>query len=1006
MTPFDTLWLDTETFNETPITYGTYRYAENARVDIVSYAIDDGPVQVLDMTLDDPHDVWLLQDLLANARRIIAHNAMFDRAVLRLGNLKIEVPTKKWRCSMVKALLHGLPGGLDKLCGILNVPQDLAKMKEGKALMMLFCKPQGKNRKIRIADRTTHPEERAKYLDYAKHDISAMREVWARLPSWNYGEEKGGALERDLWHLDQEINDRGVRIDLPLVHAAIRATDDEQARLKARTQELTGFDAETGEGLESATKRDKMLEFILEDYGVGLADLTKATVAKLLEEDDLPPGLTELLRLRQQASTSSTAKYNAFARGCNSDGYLRGMLQFSGASRTRRDAGRTVQLQNLPSRGLLKQKEIEFGIQAMMAQAEDLVFDDVMKLTASTIRSVIIAPEGQKLVVADLANIEGRDLAWLAGESWKLQAFRDYDTFLLDENGQKIFDGKDDFERMGPDLYKLAYAKAFGISPRDVDKVQRSIGKVMELACFSAETKVLTDSGVKDIVEVSTSDLLWDGVAWVAHKGLVERNVRRTVNVDGINLTPDHLILINGIWTPAKELVLSEKILSLALATGSANLPSPASTSVQGEDARMCGRAVRAVLRSVGYISTTFAEGLLRVVMPAQKKPLLSGEKNTTGTPTSSPIQATELGCLIGFRPVSTGATTKTTRGTQTTEVGEFSCLSRGEKTVGAFSLTLRRLMAGMLRTWNSIASTLIKATNRGTSDSLPDMKTASTKEPSGSYPNASESLRPVFDIMNSGPRNRFTVVSNSGYLIAHNCGYAGGIHAFVTFALGYQINLDDMADRAWDTLPADVVAEAEDFLDWMEKQKRTFPLSRKAATTCEVFKRLWRNAHPMTVKLWDEAKQGFVKATRNPGVTYSYRGLKFRRDGAWLRIQIPSGRCLCYPHPEVDDNGQCSYMGVNQFTRKWCRIKTHGGKLVENLTQSNSRDVLFDRMMAIEEAGYAIRMRVHDELITTAPDTDEYSSDELARLMSINPDWATGLPLAAAGFESYRYRK
>lgn len=719
MTSFDTLWYDSETFNETPITYGTYRYAETARIDIVSYAIDDGPVQVIDLTLGDPHDVWLLQDLLTNARRIIAHNAMFDRAVLRLGNLKIEVPTKKWRCSMVKALLHGLPGGLDKLCGILNVPQDLAKMKEGKALMMLFCKPQGKNRKIRIADRTTHPEEWAKYLDYAKHDISAMREVWARLPSWNYGEEKGGALERDLWHLDQEINDRGVRIDLPLVHAAIRATDDEQARLKARTQELTGFDAETGEGLESATKRDKMLEFILEDYGVGLADLTKATVAKLLEEDDLPPGLTELLRLRQQASTSSTAKYNAFARGCNSDGYLRGMLQFSGASRTRRDAGRTVQLQNLPSRGLLKQKEIEFGIQAMMAQAEDLVFDDVMKLTASTIRSVIIAPEGQKLVVADLANIEGRDLAWLSGESWKLQAFRDYDTFLLDENGQKIFDGKDDFERMGPDLYKLAYAKAFGISPRDVDKVQRSIGKVMELFL-----------------------------------------------------------------------------------------------------------------------------------------------------------------------------------------------------------------------------------------------------------------------------------------------GYAGGIGAFLTGALGYGIDLEAMADGAWDTLPADVVAEAEDFLDWMEKQKRTFPLSRKAATTCEVFKRLWRNAHPMTVKLWDEVKQGFVKATRNPGVTYSYRGLKFRRDGAWLRIQIPSGRCLCYPHPEVDDNGQCSYMGVNQFSRKWCRIKTHGGKLVENITQSNSRDVLFDRMAAIEDAGYAIRMRVHDELITTAPDTDEYSSDELARLMSINPDWATGLPLAAAGFESYRYRK
>jgi DNA polymerase len=331
------LWLDTETFNETPITYGTYRYAETARVDIASYAIDDSPVQVIDFTEDDPHDVWMFQDLLKNAEIIIAHNAMFDRNVLRLGDLKIEVPIKKWRCSMVKALLHGLPGGLDKLCGILNVPQDLAKMKEGRALMMLFCKPQGKNRKVRIADRTTHPKEWAQYLDYAKHDISAMREVWKRLPSWNYSEAKGGALERDLWHFDQKVNDRGVCVDRPLVLAAIRATDAEQIRIKERTQDLTGYDPETGEGLESSTKRDRMLEFILQDYGVGLADLTKATIAKLLEEDALPPGLIELLRLRQQASQTSTAKYNAFNRGCNSDGRLRGMLQFSGAARTRRD---------------------------------------------------------------------------------------------------------------------------------------------------------------------------------------------------------------------------------------------------------------------------------------------------------------------------------------------------------------------------------------------------------------------------------------------------------------------------------------------------------------------------------------------------------------------------------------------------------------------------------------------------------------------------------------------
>ena len=239
-----------------------------------------------------------------------------------------------------------------------------------------------------------------------------------------------------------------------------------------------------------------------------------------------------------------------------------------------------------------------------------------------------------------------------------------------------------------------------------------------------------------------------------------------------------------------------------------------------------------------------------------------------------------------------------------------------------------------------------------------------------------------------------------------HNCGYAGGIGAFVTFALGYGIDLDEMADLAWEALPTDIIAEAEDFLEWQASQKRTFPMSHKAAVTCEVFKRLWRNAHPMTVKLWAEMKEGFIKATRHPGTTYTYRGFKFRRDGAWLRIQLPSGRCLCYPHPEVDDDGQCSYMGVHQFTRKWTRIKTHGGKLTENACQSNSRDALFDTLPAAEAAGYRGVLTVHDELIAEVPDSDEFSSEGLCTIMSTNPAWATGLPLAAAGFESTRYRK
>lgn len=361
------LWFDTETFSAIPIKHGTYKYAANAEVMIATYAIDDGPVQDIDLTLGDSHDVWVLQDLLAKADTVIAHSAMFDRNVLRLGNLKIETPIEKWRCSMVKAFLHGLPGGLDKLCEILKVPTDHAKLKDGRQLIHLFCKPLGKNRKLHRATRETHPAEWARFIEYARNDIEAMREVWNRLPSWNYGETKAGALERDLWHLDQKINDRGVLTDQALVAAAIRATDAEQTRLKHQVQKHTGG------YVAAASQRDRMLDFIFTEYGIGMETLTKSAVAKMLEREDLDPMLHELLEIRAQASRSSTAKYKAFQRAANEDNRVRGMLQFSGAARTRRDAGRTVQLQNLASRGLLPQDQIEIGIEAMLGECEDLL---------------------------------------------------------------------------------------------------------------------------------------------------------------------------------------------------------------------------------------------------------------------------------------------------------------------------------------------------------------------------------------------------------------------------------------------------------------------------------------------------------------------------------------------------------------------------------------------------------------------------------------------------------
>ena len=146
--------------------------------------------------------------------------------------------------------------------------------------------------------------------------------------------------------------------------------------------------------------------------------------------------------------------------------------------------------------------------------------------------------------------------------------------------------------------------------------------------------------------------------------------------------------------------------------------------------------------------------------------------------------------------------------------------------------------------------------------------------------------------------------------------------------------------------------------------------------------------------------------AIQNPGVTYDVCMLKIRRDGAWLRIRLPSGRYLCYTQPQLAEDGQITYMGVNQYTRRWGRIKTYGGKLVENIVQALARDVLAYNMPAAEKAGYEIVLSVHDELLTETPNSPDCSHIKLAGIMSACPPWAQGLPLSAAGFETTRYRK
>lgn len=971
------LFLDLETFCEISIKAGAHRYAEDAEVLLVAWARDDEPVTVWE-TERVPHWREALQNMIDSASRVFIHNSAFDRTVL--WHLGVDVPVDKIVDTMVLALLHGLPGSLGHLCEALGVPQDKAKDKRGKRLINRFTKPQPKNMKIRRATSETHPDEWQEFIEYAALDVDAMRDVLGRLPRWN-----DTPSERELWRHDQNINDRGIAVDVDLARSAIRAFDRAVGTLATRIERLTGG------AVKSATQRDRMLAYLRDTANLDLPDLTKASLDSALR-GDLDPTVRELLEVRQQASATSPAKYKALIDAVSSDGRLRGTIQFSGAARTARDAGRIFQPQNLPRTPDWFDEEVQdVTVRAFKADADDLIWDNVSERCSMAVRGSVIAAPGRKLVIADLSNIEGRVLAWLAGEQWKIEAFKAYDR------GD------------GHDLYKVTAGKILGKDPADVTKEERqSQGKVPELACLGPDSQVLTSNGVKAITKVTTADLLWDGEEWVAHGGLIDRGSRSTIWVEGLEATPDHKILVGQTWLSAQTVASCPNTLAQALATGLESLPWSAWSSGRWAAYGELWSAAPAAQNLTASKPAISAKALLRDVMAALRNLLVSGSKNISATQQSAQTMRIDGGSATGYQPPSTGATTQTMARITTTALAGYAFMSRGEKTAACFLHTLFRLMAGTRQSLKWTGLTSIVATSRAICGLLAGGRTGTTHGGPATCKRVSKSLRPVYDIANAGPRNRFTVLTDGGAFVVHNCGYQGALGAFR--AMGGE-RVEAMTD--------DAIQE----IVWA-----------------------WRAQHPRTKALWYDIEAAAKQAIRNPGTLYDVRdGLlrfdvrtdHFRRD--WLRMRLPSGRFLCYVDPKIDGGpcpacdgeglihdieqgvwvrcdicegrgrlgeGQITYSGVNQYTRKWQTLSTYGGKLTENAVQAIARDVFMTGMRRAEEHDYPVVLRVHDELVCEVPDHGGYTVEVLAGLMSTNPGWAIGLPLSAAGFETRRYRK
>ena len=445
------LYLDTETFSEADLKkVGSYAYAEHPTTEVIicTYAVDDGPVEVWDCTSEPVMPISLrvaLRNVMRGRMKIVGHNfLMFDRLIMK-HCWGFDIPVSNTIDTMIWAFRHALPGSLDALCEVLGVSADNAKDKRGKALIQRFSKPTPKNYKIRRYTAETHPDEWALFIKYAVSDITAMREVFHKLPRWGNSEFEDRVLE-----LDQLINDRGFKVDVALAEAAIEAVEKHKAQLQEEAQRKYGG---------SLTGKDflPVLRELAPAHRIHNAQ--KSTLNDLLADDDLPDDARTIIEMRLGAASTASTKYNPLLLGRSSDDRRRGCLQYGGAKRTLRWAGKGFQPQNL-ARGYYHDDELDKGISALLKGRAHRRFD-VAKLTASTVRSCIIPEAGHKFVVADYSNVEGRGLAWLAGEETALDTFR-----------------------AGLDIYCVTAGKMFGMDPDDIKKnfkEIRQIGKACEL---------------------------------------------------------------------------------------------------------------------------------------------------------------------------------------------------------------------------------------------------------------------------------------------------------------------------------------------------------------------------------------------------------------------------------------------------------------------------------------------------------------------------------------------
>lgn len=530
------LFIDLETYSSVDISKaGAFKYVEADSFEIIllAYAWNDEPVRCieplklqedLDRLARDMHYKRIYSDMDEELQDVIAglldpntvkvaHNSAFERAALRkyLGQ---DLPPEEWEDTMVLAAMNGLPQSLDGAGAALQLQEQ--KIKEGTLLINYFCKPCKPT--ISNGGRTRNlpehaPDKWERFVGYCVRDVEVCQQIYKRLSGYQVT-----AAERKVWALDARINERGVQIDTQLAEAAVAIDQQTREANLAEMRRLTG--------LENPNSVAQLKDW-LESVGLPCEGLNKATVKELLGKTT-DPTVRRVLELRQLLGKTSTTKYQAMLNAACSDNRVRGLLQYYGAGRTGRWAGRLVQVQNLPQNHLDAIDSVRELVKAEDSESLELIYDSTADVLSQLIRTAFIAKPGHTFLVADYSAIEARVIAYLAGEKWRLETFAN-----------------------GGDIYCSSASQMFKVpvEKHGINGHLRQKGKIAELACgygggvgalkaFGADKMGLTESEMQSIVDQwraasPTIPRLWRRIEQAAKQALENPGRRVGVRREG-----------------------------------------------------------------------------------------------------------------------------------------------------------------------------------------------------------------------------------------------------------------------------------------------------------------------------------------------------------------------------------------------------------------------------------------------------------------------------------------